>query len=78
MRRSPPSVTRTTRSWVTKSNSSVKAAFSCGISGVTRPRAETRSVTCQPWLSQGVCESLTFPTICDHRCRVSTVGRIVL
>ncbi|MNL32318.1 hypothetical protein D3C87_1541620 [compost metagenome] len=74
MRRSPPSLTRMTSALAMKSNSISNPSAPCGMSPVVSPRADTRSVTCQPWFSQGVCDSRTLPTICAHSCNVSIVG----
>ena len=44
------------------------------IGGVASPRAVTCKVTCQEWLSHGVSESRTLPTICVHSCSVAQVS----
>ena len=44
------------------------------IGPVVSPRALTYSVTCQEWLSHGVCASRILPTTCVHRCSVAAVS----
>jgi hypothetical protein len=41
---------------------------------VVSPRAVTENVTCHQWFTKGLNSILTFPTICVHMCRVSSVS----
>src|SRR5437660_9736429 len=58
-----------------KSNSISTTSVPKGMGDVPRPRAVTYSGTCQLWLTQGVRDNLTLPTIWVHRCRVAAVSR---
>src|SRR5439155_16723737 len=58
-----------------KSNSISTTSVPKGMGDVPRPRAVTYSGTCQLWLTQGVRDNLTLPTIWVHRCKVAAVSR---